>query len=529
MSPRNPQRILSIAFPHLATDRIARQTWGPFWISDGRPDGPPIVVTAMVHNAIRIVAHEADAARFGIFRNQPLGDARALVPGLDCHEHDPDALRALLHALAEWCGRYTPLVAIDGTGDGLLMDVTGCCHLFGGEAALVADVSARLTAQGFTIRLCLADTAGAAFAMARFGTRSVLAPGEQADALLPLPVSALRLEDGVATGLRRVGLKTIGCIAGLPRAPLAARFGRPLLTRLDQAMGQLDEVISPLLPVAELAAEKRFAEPVVYEDDILATIAHLAGTLAEPLEKRGLGARQCCLRLFRADGKVSSLSVLASQPVRDPARILRLFKDRITGLHDDLDAGFGFDVIRLEITRADPFDARQADFVAGKASGEDYAALVDRIGARLGPAAIRQFSLADTHIPERSFTTHAAVQGRTIEGRGRDEPGFAPGEDAPSPTRPLILFNRPEPMEAMAEVPDGPPLRFRWRRASYEVARSEGPERIACEWWREGRGAYSRDYFRVEDVQGYRFWVFRHGLYERETAGPKWYMHGLFA
>ena len=509
---------------------------------DAHPDTPPAVVTDTVKNAIRIVALDQRARGRGVRANQTLSDARALVPDLDCHPADDGQSRALVLKIASWCERYTPLVALGsdpetGTDHGLFMDITGCAHLLGGEAALIADLEARLRAQGFHVRLCLADTPGAAWAMARYGQERIIAEGVHTEAILPLSLSGLRLPPAMVVSLGRVGLKTIGCIAGLPRAPLAARFGARLMQRLDQALGREAEAISPIMPVAELSTERRFAEPVTHHDEISHVIAGLASGIIEPLERRGLGLRECRLRLFRVDGHVSELGVQTARPLRDARLIRRLFEERIAGLHDDLDAGFGFDLIRLDVVHADSFEAGQTEIMAHHAAEQGHDALVDRLGARLGPDRVQRFVLADTHIPERSFGRQPVAHlGSPGPGARRPSTGNAALALAPDPeasgdiiTRPLILFDRPELMQTIAEVPDGPPLRFRWRGVSYEIARSEGPERIACEWWRDGRGARTRDYFRVEDRQGYRFWMFRHGLYGRETNDPAWYMHGLFA
>jgi len=543
IQPHTPtrQRILSIAFPYLPIDRIHRARWGKSWIADrtldAHPETPPAVVTDTLKNAIRIVALDQRASARGVRLNQTLSDARALVPDLDCHPANGDHTRALLLKIAGWCERYTPLVAFgsapeDGHDHGLFMDITGCAHLLGGEAALIADLEVRLRAQGFHVRLCLADTPGAAWAMARYGQGRIIAEGAHTEAILPLSLSGLRLPPAMVVSLGRVGLKTIGCIAGLPRAPLAARFGARLMQRLDQALGREAEAISPIMPVAELSTERRFAEPVTHHDEISHVIAGLASGIIEPLERRGLGLRRCRLRLFRVDGHVSEIGVQTARPLRDARMICRLFEERIAGLHDDLDAGFGFDLIRLDVVHADPFEAAQTEMMAHHAAGQGQDALVDRLGARLGLDRVQRFVLADTHIPERSFGRQPAAHlGARRSPTGNAALALAPDLETSGETitRPLILFDRPELMQTIAEVPEGPPLKFRWRGVSYEVAGSEGPERIACEWWRDGRGARSRDYFRVEDRQGYRFWMFRHGLYGRETNDPAWYMHGLFA
>ncbi len=550
------QRILSIAFTHLPTDRIQRGRWGKSWItdriSDAHPEAPPVVVTGTVKNAIRILALDSRARARGLRKGQTLSDARALAPDLDCQQLDADADHAALLRIASWCERYTPLVGLGvspdaemeagvGSDHGLFMDITGCAHLMGGEAALVADLEARLLAQGFHVRLCLADTPGAAWAMARHGAAKIIPEGGHGEAILPLSLSGLRLQSALVASLGRVGLKTIGCIASLPRAPLAARFGAGLMQRLDQALGREAEAISPLMPVAELSTERRFADPVTHHDEVSHVIAALAAAMIEPLERRGLGIRRCRIRLFRVDGHVAALEVQTARPLRDARMIERLFAERLAGLHEDLDAGFGFDLIRLDVLHADPFEAAQGDMVAGGSASEGHDALVDRLGARLGLDRVQRFVMADTHIPERSFARmpvsliNGSARGGSERWSGAHATALAmdmlPDQADLDPliTRPLILFDRPEMLSTIAEVPDGPPLRFRWRGVAYEVARAQGPERIACEWWRDGRGARTRDYFRVEDRQGYRFWMFRHGLYGRETNEPAWYMHGLFA
>jgi len=483
---------------------------------------------------MRLVAVDEHGHRTGLRVGQTLSDARALVPDLDGFDHDSEADAALAASIAAWCDRYTPLVALEPPADdiaggcaGLLLDISGCAHLFGGEKAMLQDMRGRLQAGGFWACAAIADTPGAAWAFARYGDRQVVAPGEHATALLDLPLAGLRLDVTLLDTLRKLGLRTIGCIAGLPRAPLAARFGGDLMRRLDQALGREEEAISPRLPVPELSAERSFAEPIALADDLERTTAHLAGNLKQSLDRRQLGARALELKLFRVDGHVTSIRVRAASPVHSAHRIVMLFRERIAGFHEDLDAGFGFDLVRLNILQSEARQDEQADFAAGIIQGEAYGHLVDKLGARLGTDRVRHFVAADTHIPERSFGLSPAADRDTSvwdgawQGDRRDGPLVF--------SRPVMLFDRPEQVEAIAEVPDGPPIRFRWRRVLYRIARSEGPERIACEWWRDGRGGHSRDYFRVEDEEGYRFWMFRHGLFERETRHPKWFMHGVFA
>lgn len=534
VSPR--QRILSLWFPELSTDRIERREAGRSWRSRGA-DVPPRAVTRKVKGAERLAGLNAPARALGLARGEPLADARARILKLVTEPCDEAADAALLAALADWCDRYTPLVAIDGS-DGLFLDITGCAHLFAGpqdsdgEASLLADCRARLTAQGFAVSAAIADTPGAASAVARFGSdgeggaAAIVPPGQAGDWLKPLPLAALRIEDETVAMLERVGLKRIEDIAGRPRAPLAARFGTLLIRRLDQAFGIEGEPISPRLATPALIAERRFFEPVSSEEDVRSVIAALAGHLAEALERRGEGGRAFELALFRVDGAVSRVVVGTSRPLRAPRRVLGLFAEKLASLRDEIDVGYGFDLIRLGVLEAQREDAAQIDMQGADALESDLAELIDRLGARLGLARVARLLPCDRHLPEtrQALVPAAAVRNDALVWQAEVTSGEPPG-------RPLRLVDPPEPVEAVAMVPEGPPLRFRWRKALYEVAASEGPERIAPPWWSAeygpGQPDLTRDYFRVEDGAGHRFWLYREGLYGFETHSPRWFLQGL--
>ena len=476
------------------------------------------------------------AERLGLARGMALADARAMIPTLAVADADDAADMALLDAVADWAERYTPLVALDetqplaGHEHGLMLDITGCAHLFGGEAALAGDLVMRLKRQGFAARVAIADTAGAASAVARFGSEAIVAvpPGGMAERLAPLPLAALRLDPETVAALDRVGLKRIGQIMDAPRAPLAARFGAVLMRRLDQALGDEEEAINPRRPAPSMLAERRFGEPIALEEDIAATLAALAETLARTLETRGLGARALELTLFRVDGAVARIAVSAARPLNTAKRVLALFREKFVSLGAEIDAGYGFDMARLAATETAPLGASQVDLAGDAGAEADLDELIDRIGARLGAQAVNRITPGDSHIPERAeglaryADAGASPQALLLAGGGGTGDMMAE-----TVLRPLRLFARPEPVEAVAEVPDGPPVRFRWRRALYRIARAEGPERIAAEWWRDDD--LTRDYFRVEDAGGHRFWLFREGLYGRETVAPRWYVHGVFA
>lgn len=442
-------------------------------------------------------------------------------PQVEIVEADPEADARLLGALADWCDRYTPLVAMSGN-DGLFLDITGCAHLFGGEEAMLKDVVTRLAEQGFRALASLASTPGMAWAGARFLDGIRVAQGGEREALSPLPLPALRLDGPICERLESVGLRTIGMVMAAPRAPLARRYGAHLLLRLDQALGGVEEAISPRLPVPTLGVERHLIEPVSATHDIERLVLSLAETLKADLERRGEGARALELVLFRVDGLVFRLRLGVSRPLRDPPTIQRLFREKLAV--SKIDADFGFEMVRLAALATSAFRDDQTSLTGRNENAEeDLAQFADRICARLGGSAIVQPRLVASHLPERavSFTPFRATSAAVRKVRS---------EPFPLIERPIRLLARPEPVEvAAAEIPEGAPASFRWRRVFYRVARAEGPERIAPEWWLDKPDAPTRDYFRIEDEEGRRYWLFRQGLYGATPELPRWYMHGLFA
>jgi protein ImuB len=439
----------------------------------------------------------------------------------------------LLAAFAEWCQRYTPLVATDAR-NGILLDVSGCAHLFGGEQELCHGLLARVRRFGFAARAAIAGTIGAAWAAAHFGHAAdaahptVIPSGAERALLEPLPLAALRLPEETIGTLARVGLKYIADIIDLPRAPLAARFGANLLRQLDRALGREGEPLMPRRPIAPYIAERSFHEPIAREEDVLATVERLATRLAVQLTTRGEGARKLELALFRTDGAVQRIVTGTSRPLRNPAAIRALFVERLSALRDDIDPGFGFDLARLSVLSAEPYAQEQI----GLGSPEDEAELdrlIDRLSARLGRRRVARLLAQDSHIPELAANALPAQSlARTELGwdafrRFRSEAGLS--------VRPLRLLPKPEPIhDLLALVPDGPPVRFRWRSAWHEVVAAEGPERIEGTWWNEEEGGPARDYFQIEDRAGLRLWLFRAGHYRDSATGmPRWFMHGMYA
>ncbi len=529
-SKKDGRRILSLWFPHLSTERIWRQRLGRSWRSEPAA-GRPLVISRQENNTQRIAALDEQAEAIRLTRGMGIADARAMHPSVEIVEADPDADRRLIEALADWCDRYTPLVAFDGA-DGLFLDITGCAHLFGGERMLLNDLVLRFFHQGFDVRAGLASTPGAAWAAARFSSEtSILDDGEERHFLEPLPLTALRIDSGTCAALEGVGLRTVGSVMASPRAPLARRFGKMLIYRIDQARGDVEEVISPRLPVPALSVERHLAEPIGLVEDIERLVLMLANGLKQDLERRGEGARALELLLFRVDGAVARIATGSSQPLREPRSISRLFHERLAALEDSLEPGYGFDLMRLSAASTAPFETGQSD-LSGEAmvSDEDVSLFADRVRARLGRDAIQKAMLVESHLPERAaiFVPFDEAKPARVEPprqSGRTQPPHSPPLE-----RPLRLFSHPEPIDVpLTEVPEGPPPQFRWRRALHKVARSEGPERIAPEWWRQEKDEATRDYFRVEDGEGRRYWLYREGLYDTPGADPRWYLQGLSA
>lgn len=512
------RRILSVIFPYLATDRIKRRAR-----ANGAPlANRPLVAIEKVKGALCLAALDTHAEEAGLAIGMTLATARALCPVLETVERDTNADRALLEHIADWMERYTPCVGLLPS-DGIALDITGAAHLLGDEMALRRDLLARLAAQGFVARAAIAGTAETATALARFSDIEIVAPDEDARAVDALPIAALGLPSSEVIALARLGLKSIVDLASRPRAPLAARFGADLIARLDRVRGVARTSITPRRFIPPFITERRFAEPIGHEDDIHRSILTLAADLARLLEKQGLGGRRFELTFFRADGATRRMGVETARPLRDPKTLMRLFRERLDALADPLDPGFGFDLMRLTSPVTEIQDAHEPDFDGANDLKDDLIALVERLGIRLHPA---RLMAENTHWPERASRARPAQEGNAALASDWDEWH----EPSSAPLRPIRLFDLPEPIDVIADVPDGPPVRFRWRRVFHVVVKAEGPERIAPEWWRMTGDAMpvTRDYYRIENETGARFWVFRSGLYDRDATPPRWFMHGVF-
>lgn len=513
----------------MPTDRVKRSL-----SRSGKPVDPntvnlPWIIAAKEKNAIVIVAVDDTAARIGLEPGIPLANARAMCPDLNVIDEDKAADSQTLNAIADWCDRFTPLVALDPP-HGLFLDVTGCSHLFGGERAMMNLLCRLLIDQGFAVNAAIAGTPACARTLTRGIKAAIVPDGGEAEAVRALPLFALGAADEITRGLRRAGLKTIGDVAGREPHEITARFGAGFTALLQQALGQGDHPISPRKPAPDYVVEKRFPEPVASDVTIAATLDWLAQMLISVMERDGKGARRLEASFFRTDGTVFLISVEAGRPVTQTRTVARLFREKLDALADPLDPGFGFDLIRLSASHAETVLQEQRDLDAHAHDGDELAGLIDRIAARIGARRVIVYLPQDTHIPEQGALPVSAQHyldkafAATWAARVESEP----------PLRPLRMFDPPEPVEVMAMFPDGPPAKFKWRRVSHRVVHMEGPERIAMEWWRlvseaASREGYTRDYFRVESEEGGRFWLYRHGIYKREVREFGWFMQGIFA
>ena len=463
-------------------------------------------------NALRLSAVDRKATSLGLTIGQPLANARAMLPELEVVAANDPADFKFLTRIADWCDRFTPYVAVDGPRC-LLLDVTGSAHLFGGEQAMLNRIRESLQAQGFAVRGAMAGTAIAARAFARYRDGTVIAPGEEAKAIAPLPIAALNLDPVTIHALLRAGLKTVGQMASRKRIELVARLGAGALSALDEAMGKTARPITPRKPPPDYWQEQNFAEPVFTEEVIRATLKSLAVALSKILERHGQGARCLEAVFFRSDGAVRRVTIELGLPTRDPAAIERLFREKLAMLSDPLDPGFGFDLIRLCANRIEGMDASINTFEDAACDEREIRFLIDRLATRLGSHRILAFQPKDTHIPEEAWMSVPAqyVKPSTL-------PWQKIRNKKDAPRRPLRLFARPEPVDFMTAQ------HLLWRKVRHAITQWEGPERIAMEWWRQETSQMVRDYYRAEDEMGRRYW-----LYCELSVPPKWFLHGVFA
>jgi len=484
----------------------------------------PFILAIDAPGGRRIAALNAAAETFDLRVGDKVADARAKADVLQMHSADFAADRAALQRLALWATRYTPAVSPWGEAngaDGFFLEVTGAIHLFENEEMLLADLSRRLSHFGLPARLAIADTAGAAWALSRFHPSAAIVLGSRREAehLAALPIEALRLPPDICTPLRQLGFKRIGSLIGEPRAPFAARFPAKLLERLDQALGRAPEPLSFITPPPAYHALRQLLEPIAAQDMIVTVAIHLMEEIVPALIRDGVGARSLRLALYRIDGEVVVVDFGLTVPTRSSAHVARLIDLKLERIIETIDAGFGFEAVSLTVSVAERTEPKQTELAStcDRDRAERCAALIDGLRQRLGSRRVRQLEAIESHLPEKAEAARAP---------GKSLVWPAPAEARP---RPILLLPRAEPTEVVALVPEGPPRRFRWRGTTHNVAQAQGPERIACEWWKHRKSQPTRDYYVVENETGCRFWLYREGLYERETATPRWFIHGFFA
>ncbi|HEY1142480.1 MAG TPA: DUF6504 family protein [Sphingomicrobium sp.] len=500
------KRVLSIWLPHLAVERWARS-------SGFGPDDPVVLTVEGTHGPI-IHAVTRAAAERGAQAGARLTDARALDPALVAVPADPAGDSALLQRLARWAGRWSPLVEVDGEAS-LRLDVTGVPHLFGGEAELVADIQTRFAVAGISTRVAIAPTAAAAWALAHYGSAAAVICGKDTGArLADLPVAALRLPPEATRTLERLGLKTIGTLAGIERRSLARRFREAdnPVDALDRALGRKPEPLTAVSAARPPRALLKLEEPATHPEAPTQALERLIPDLVRQLQRRHLGARRLMLIGFRVDGSTAVASVATSIPSREPKHLQRLLADKAAAL----DPGFGFDAFALEASWAESLASAQDSLVDHPSSEREVARLIDRLTVKLGPDKVRRPQPFESHLPERASGWRPALD-------------KTDAFQAPATQRPQRLLDRPEAIAVVYATPEGMPRRFVWRRAVHDITRVEGPERISPEWWRQPSTARLRDYYRVEDQAGRRYWIYREGVIGDGRGGlPEWYMHGLF-
>ncbi|GAC1339552.1 MAG: DNA polymerase Y family protein [Acetobacteraceae bacterium] len=542
------RRVISVWLPEWPTDRLRRMGQGaplnavvqqtaplnavaqqsaPLNAALG--EGAPLnaaLVTARHDGRRRVIAAvDRAAAGLGLRPGMAVAQAVAVVPGLAIMEADPAADAASLERLARWCQRLTPLAATEGT-DGLWLDVAGCAYLWGGERRLLDHLVARLAQDGVTARAAIADTPGAVHAVVRYGkAEMVVAPGAQAEAVAALPIEALRLPAEMVATLRRLGFEQVGALARIPRALLARRFGPEPGRRLDQMHGVLAEPLQPLAAEASLQQRTAFLEPLLTAEALTIAMTRLLEPLCRRMEGSGAGARRVDLLFERVDGTVQAIRIGTARPSRDARHLGRLLEEHL----DTVDPGLGIEAMQVLVPLAETLRWRQED----TAGGADVTPLVDRLANRLGAGRVYRVAPVESDVPERAVRRVAALAqpGGGASGGGASGGGGSGGGAwsgmGPAPTR---LLDPPQPVDAIAGLPDHAPAAFTWQRRWHRVRRADGPERVYGEWWRgEAETASVRDYFRVEDEEGRRFLLFRQGDgVDPATGGLSWFLQGVF-
>lgn len=484
------------------------------WLIIRRPalKEQPFVLAAPDHGRMVITAANIVALAQGINTGMAVADARAIIPSLQVFDDMPGKTDRLLQALGKWCIRYTPVAAVD-LPDGLILDVSGCAHLWGGEQSYLKEIVTRLSIAGYNVRAAMADTIGTAWAIARFEEATpIVRSGDQLEALLPLPPAALRLEADIVQRLHKLGLYKVSSFITMPRSALRRRFGQDILRRLDQALGYEDEAIQPLEPVQPYQERLPCLEPILTATGIEIALKRLLDTLCSRLQQEGKGMRTAVLKAFRVDGKTEQIEIGTNRASHHAEHLFKLFENKISTIEPAL----GIELFVLEAPKTEELPSQQETLWTGGCSLESIrmAELVDRLANRIGAHAIHRYLPDEHYWPERSIKPASSLQEKPATTWRNDHP------------RPVRLLPQPEPVEVAAPIPDYPPMLFRYKGKLHNIKKADGPERIEQEWWIEG--GQHRDYYMVEDEEGQRYWLFRSGHYDADKSHG-WFIHGFFA
>jgi protein ImuB len=497
------KRFVSIWFRHLNTD------W--FTIRQPHLKTVPFVLQTSSHGRMIITSANAVAERKGIHNGMVLADARAIHPDIEVLDDKPDLADKLLNRIAEWCIRFTPLVAVD-VPDGLLMDVSGCSHLWGGDSAYVSDIVNKLTTRGYDVRVAMADTIGVAWGIARFGkTGLIIASGQHIESLMVLPPEALRLEPETIERLHKLGLHQVKQFIRMPRAALRRRFGQNFIMRLDMALGQQIETLQPVQPIEPYSERLPCLEPIVTLTGIEIALRNLLETLCLRLQQEQKGLRTALFKGYRVDGKVEQIEIGTNRPSHSVTHLFKLFEIKLSTIEPAL----GIELFVLEAPQVEDHLPLQENMWEGSGGLDDVrlSELLDRLVNKVGTKALHRYLPDEHYWPERSFKSTSSLQEKSTTAWRADK------------LRPLQLLQTPERIEVTAPIPDYPPMLFIYKGKVHPIARADGPERIEQEWWFQ-QGQH-RDYYRVEDEDGHRYWLFRLGHYHDKSY--QWFIHGFFA
>ena len=497
------RRFVSIWFPHLSID----------WFELRKPELKkiPFVLVTPSHGRMVITASNALARKKGIHKGMVLADAKAILPSLQYFDDKPTLETQLLQRLAEWCIRFAPIAAVDPLG-GIILEASGCTHLWNGDEAYITEITKRLETHGYHAKAAIADTIGCAWAVTRFANAKVIEQDKHTEALFSLPPEALRLEASTIERLHKLGLREIKTFVSMPRSSLSRRFGPLLLQRINQAIGTEPEFIEPVYPIEPYQERLPCIEPISTVGGIEIALERLLQGLCKRLQNEGKGLRTAYFRGYRVDNKASGIEIATSRASNHVDHLFHLFQMKFS----TIEPGLGIELFVLEATKVEDHSPAQGEFWKEKTglNNNELSELIDRISVRIGAGAIERYLPDEHYLPERSFKKATTLTEQPTTGWRLDRP------------RPLKLLSNPEVIEVTAPIPDYPPMNFRYKGKLHKITKADGPERIEQEWWIQ-QGEH-RDYYAVEDEEGYRYWLFRLGHYD-ENKKPNWFIHGFFA